>query len=85
MYSAHLRKSGGSVILAIPPALLDLLHIQTNDEVILDVEDGQLLVTPKDKPRYSLKSLLAECDASAGISPEEAEWLNDKPVGKELL
>ncbi|MBR8165840.1 hypothetical protein KDW98_32425 [Burkholderia vietnamiensis] len=36
------------------------------------------------KPRYRLGELLAQCDGSAAISPEDRAWLNAPPVGREL-
>jgi antitoxin ChpS len=37
------------------------------------------------KPRYCLDDLLARCDPSVEISEEDQVWLNNKPVGSELL
>ena len=84
MYTTSLRKVGGSVMLAVPPAILDLLHLQVGDEVDLEVEHGHLLVEPRRKPRYTLEELLNQCDPSAPLSEEEQEWLNVKPVGLEI-
>lgn len=37
------------------------------------------------RPRYTLDELLAECDYSQPRTPEEQEWLDAPPVGRELL
>ena len=85
MHTTSLRKVGGSVMLAVPPAILDLLHLHPGATVGLAVDHGRLVVEPTLRPRYSLDELLAQCDASAEISEEDLAWLDSKPVGKELL
>lgn len=84
MHTTNLRKVGGSVMLAVPPAILDLLHLQAGATVAVAVEDGRLIVEPKG-PRYTLDELLAQCDPSAELSEEDNVWLNTKPTGSELL
>ncbi|MEK8088661.1 antitoxin [Thermithiobacillus plumbiphilus] len=85
MYTTNLRKVGGSVMLAVPPALLDVLRVTAGSKVGLAVDNGRLVVVPQARPRYTLDELLAQCDASAEVSAEDLEWLNAKPVGNELL
>jgi len=85
MHTANLRKVGGSIMLAVPPAILDLLHLSPGATVGLAVDHGRLVVEPTLRPRYSLDELLAQCDASAEVSAEDLAWLDSKPVGKELL
>lgn len=85
MHTTNLRKVGGSVMMAVPPALLDLLHLQAGATVGMAVEHGRLVIEPKPRPRYSLDELLAQCDASAELSIDDREWLDMKPVGGELL
>ena len=85
MHTTHLRKVGGSVMLVVPRAFLELLNLQAGATVGLQVDHGRLVVEPQPRPRYSLEELLAQCDASAELSPEDREWLDAKPVGDELL
>jgi len=85
MHTTHLRKVGGSVMLAVPPALLDVLHLAAGAKVGLVVDNGRLVVEPAARPRYTLEELLAQCDASTEISAEDREWLDAPPVGDELL
>jgi antitoxin ChpS len=85
MHTTKLRKVGGSIMLAVPPAILDLLHLRAGAKVGLAVERGRLVIEPTLRPRYSLDELLAQCDASADLSAEDRAWLNNKPVGNELL
>jgi antitoxin ChpS len=85
MHTTNLRKVGGSIMLAVPPAILDLLHLEAGANVGLAVDNGRLVVEPVRRPRYTLEGLLAQCDASAEVTAEEQAWLADKPVGSELL
>lgn len=85
MHTTSLRKVGGSVMLAVPPAILDLLKLRAGAAVGLSVDAGRLVVDPGPRPRYTLDELLARCDASAEFTEEDRAWLEDRPVGNELL
>jgi antitoxin ChpS len=85
MHTTNLRKVGGSIMLTVPPAILDLLQLHAGATVGLAVEHGRLLIEPTPRPRYRLEELLAQCDESAEISEEDRVWLESKPVGSELL
>ena len=85
MHTTNLRKVGGSVMLAVPPALLNLLQLGVGARVDIRIEDGGLVVTPRTRPRYSLEELLAQCDETAPAAAEDRAWLDAKPVGNELL
>lgn len=85
MHTTNLRKVGGSIMLAVPPAILDILNLHAGATVGLAVDHGRLVVEPTLRPRYSLDELLAQCDASAEVSAEDRGWLDSKPVGSELL
>jgi antitoxin ChpS len=85
MYATKLRKVGGSVMMAVPPALLDLLHIGAGAKVGLAVENGKLVVDPHPRPRYTLDELLTQCDGAAALTEEERVWFDDRPAGDELV
>lgn len=85
MYTTNLRKVGGSVMMAVPPALLDLLHIGAGAKVGLAVNNGRLVVDPQPRPRYTLDDLLAQCDGGAELADDDRTWLNDTPTGGELI
>lgn len=84
MHSTCLRKVGGSVMLAVPPPLLDLLNLGAGARVELDIDDGHLVVLPCVQPSYTLDELLAQCDETAEDDVDPA-WLDPGPVGNELL
>ena len=85
MHTTSLRKVGGSVMLAVPPALLDMLNLQPGAKVGIAVESGRIVVEPRQRPRYTLDELLAQCDPKAPRANEEQEWLNSKPGGGEVI
>lgn len=84
MHTTNLRKVGGSVMLAVPPALLDILQLAAGAKVGLAVEDGRLIVEPRSRPRYNLAELLAASDYAEPQPPEEREWVDAPSVGGEL-
>lgn len=85
MYITNLRKVGGSVMLAVPPALLDVLQLNAGAKVGMAVNAGRLIVEVQSRPRYTLEQLLAQCDSRAEISSDDREWLNNKPAGGEFI
>ena len=85
MHKTNLRKVGGSVMLAVPPALLNILRLQPGSKVGIAVESGRLVVEPQQRRRYTLDELLAQCDPKARRTKKEKEWLDSKPVGGELI
>lgn len=85
MHTTSLRKVGGSVMLAVPPAILDLLKLRAGATVGVSVDNGRLIIEPAAKSRCTLDELLAQCDASAESSEEDRAWLDDKPQGSELI
>lgn len=85
MLVTTLRKVGGSVMLAVPPALLDLLQLSEGAKVGLAVDNGRLVVEPQPSVRYTMAELLAASDYSSPQPPEEREWIDAPAVGGELL
>ena len=85
MYRTNLRKVGGSVMLAVPPALLELLHLKAGTSVGVAVDGGRLVVEASPRPRYTLAELLASSDYFGKQSPEDREWLDAPAVGREIL
>ena len=84
MHITNLRKVGGSIMLAVPPALLDLLNLKAGAAVGLAVDGGRLVIEASPKPRYTLAELLSASDYTEPPTPEDREWLDAPPVGKEI-
>jgi len=85
MHTTNLRKVGGSVMLAVPPALLDVLHLRAGAKVGLAVHSGRLVVEPQRRPRYTLDELLAQSRPKVRRSKREREWVSGKARGRELI
>lgn len=90
MHATTFRKVGGSVMMAVPPAILEALNIKPGDAGTIDTQNGQIIAAPvKRAPRgrRTVAQLLA------GINPQDvAEWresiaddLTSEPVGKEII
>ncbi len=84
MLTTTLRKVGGSVMLAVPPVVLDMLRLKAGATVALAVNGERLIVETPEKPRYTLDELLAQCDAKAPLTKEDRNWIGLAPVGREL-
>ena len=85
MHTTNLRKVGGSVMLALPPAILELLHLKAGATVGVAVDAGRLVIDPKPRLRYTMAELLAASDYSQAPTVEDREWLDSPAVGGELL
>ena len=85
MLLTTLRTVGGSVMFAIPKPILEGLGLSANTQVGLSVSDGCLIVDPHPRPRYTLVELMEQCDLSAPATSESQGWLDDEPVGREIL
>ena len=85
MHTTNLRKVGGSVMLGVPPALLNILRLRPGAKVGIAIEKGRLVVEPQPRPRYTLDELLAQCNRKTPRSREERAWLSSKRAGRELI
>ncbi|WP_018291074.1 antitoxin [Verrucomicrobium sp. 3C] len=85
MHTTNLRKVGGSVMLAVPRALLDVLHLQAGAKIGLPVDHGRLVIEPAARPHYTMAELLAASDYSQPQPAEEREWVDAPAVGDELI
>ncbi len=83
MSTATLRTVGGSVVMAIPKRLLELVDLQAGSQVEIDVQQGRLIVVPQHRKRYKLSELLAQCDPTLPIQADEQDWIDAPAVGLE--
>ena len=81
-HTATLRQSGGSIILSIPKAIAQALAVDVGSVVELSVEGRTLSVAPA---RRSLVDRLASSPKSPAGWHRDEEWMQDQPVGRELL
>ena len=85
MSTTTLRTAGGSVVMAIPKRILELVNLQSGSMVDIEVKDGHLVIEPIKKPHYKLADLLAQCDFSIPIGTDEQAWLDAPDVGLEAV
>lgn len=85
MHTTNLRKVGGSVMLAVPPALLDILQLKVGASVGIALDGDRLVIEAANRPRYTMEELLAASDYGRDLSQEDREWLDAPQLGGELL
>lgn len=83
MSIATLRTVGGSVVMALPKRLLELVHLQAGSKVNIGVEQGRITITPQKKSHYKLADLMAHCDPNVPLTAQEREWMDLPSVGIE--
>ena len=85
MTTLTLRKVGGSTMLALPPALLQILGRRAGEQVVIKVESGRLIIEPK-VSKYNLSDLLKEQEKIQAELDKDRDWVTKKrPVGEEIL
>ncbi len=85
MLTTTLRNVGGSVMFAIPKAILEGMGLLPNATVGLILDDGKLIIDPHPRQHYRLADLLAQCDPDAAPSPEDIGWQTEQPAGREEI
>jgi antitoxin ChpS len=84
-YSGSVTEVDGSVTITIPREAMDQLGLSTKSRMIIYMEDGKFAAKKQNRPRFKLADLLAQCDFSIPPTQEELDWLNDPPVGREII
>ncbi|EED1399609.1 AbrB/MazE/SpoVT family DNA-binding domain-containing protein [Escherichia coli] len=89
MYNTTFRKVGGSLMMSVPPALIEVLGIKPGDAGVVDVRDGQLVAAPVRRPVRGRRTIAQIVE---GIHPQDViEWQKSladdlsAPVGKEII
>lgn len=86
MTTVRMRKVGGSVMVAIPPAILASAGLAPESEVDVSVDPATGTVSLRaTRRRYSLDALLAQYDPDVPETEENRTWLDDGPVGREAI
>ncbi len=88
MPKTALRTVDGDIVVVVPAAYIERAGLGPSGEVQWEIEGDRLIVRPdagSPKPYYTLDEILAECDPSAEVSGEDAEWTGGGPVGRELI
>ena len=84
MTQLSIRQSGGANIVSIPKAILKSLDLHPGSALDLSIVDHKIVLTPiVEQP--TLEMLLEGSPKAKLVKTEEdLEWLNCKPVGKEI-
>lgn len=83
--TSAIRKWGNSAGTLIPARALAKAGLHIGDEISIHAAVGEIVIRPA-QPVYHLEQLLAETPANRlQRSDEDEQWLNDEPVGKELI
>ncbi|MBA3856024.1 MAG: antitoxin [Cyanobacteria bacterium PR.3.49] len=85
MHKTNLRKVGGSIMLSVPPAILEQLHLEAGSTVTISLDGEKLIIESSPKPRYSLTELLSASDYTLPQPDSEREWIDSPNVGGELI
>lgn len=92
MHISYLRTVGGSVMFAIPKPILEAMNLEPNQAVGLSIENGKITFDPvpdvpkrQRRSKYISAELVAQCDVSAPLSPDDQAWLNAPSVGRERV
>ncbi|MDP2816966.1 MAG: AbrB/MazE/SpoVT family DNA-binding domain-containing protein [Polaromonas sp.] len=80
MLNASLRRSGGSLILTIPPSYAEQNHLEAGSRVFVEINGAELKVKPG-RQRPKLSELLA---ASPENLARVADWDEMPAIGTEL-
>ena len=74
-----IQKWGNSQGIRIPKILLDTVNWSENEEIVITVEDGKLIIE-KTENRKNIKELFQDYEDE--YKPEEIDW--GSPVGDEI-
>lgn len=82
MLEVTVRKVGGSVMVTLPQAALDQLEIAPGSRMQMIITDRQISLR---RARPTRAEMLAQCDFSLPITPEDKAWMTSSPVGDEAI
>lgn len=89
MKGLTVAKWGNGRGIRLPQAILNLLSIDIGDELLLEVKDDKIILTPaKTKKVETLKDLFADYTGPSYqelFADEMKDWESMEPVGKEAL
>lgn len=81
--NSRLTRVGGSVMMAIPAAVLEAAELSAGTSVVVTVNGGQVSFRASKPARVGLAARLAEC--ADGPFESDAEFLGGKRVGREEI
>ena len=83
MTAISIRQSGGANIISIPKVIANTLGLRVGSKLDLSLENNRIILTPVEE--NTLEDLLAGSPGKCfRLTEEDQEWVNAKPVGKEI-
>lgn len=79
--TTKIQKWGNSLAIRIPKSFAESTHIVEGSEIKLSLEKNKIIITKKEKPKYTLKDLVSKINKKN----QHNEISFGPPVGKELL
>lgn len=84
MTSIVVRQSGGANIVSIPKAVVNTLGLHVGSKLDMSINDNKIVLTPITE-ELDLQALLEGSPKECfNVTQEDQEWLDAKPVGKEV-
>ena len=87
MAAISIRQSGGAKIISIPKAIVASLGLETGDKLDLSIDNNSIILTPilPSTEENALQDLLDGSPKKCfNLTKEDQDWLNTKPIGKEI-
>ena len=81
----EISKWGNAAAIRLPSALLEQLGLGISSRVRIEVQKGALLITPVEVREPRLEYMLQDARPEQFRVTDDDDWLNDGPVGEELL
>lgn len=80
MFNASLRRSGGSLIMTIPPAYVEQNHLDAGSRLFVEINGAELKIKPGRQSRKLSELLAATPENLARV----ADWDEMQALGAEL-
>lgn len=78
-----IKKWGNSAGMIIPAPVLEKLHFQIGQELVVEVRGNELVLKAR-KPKYLLTDLIRKCDFDADPVSDIDIWKESAPKGNEV-
>lgn len=85
MHTTNLRKVGGSVMLAVPPALLESLKLKVGEAVDIAPDGQRLLIEAAPRPHDTLAELLTPPDYLDAHDQQDQDRASGAGCGGEVI
>ena len=86
MATATILETEDGPALSLSQDAIDALGLKEGSALEVSIEGSSVLLRPsKQRKKYKIEDLLAECDYSLPMDEEERAWIDAPRVGRELI